>query len=566
MQDRNGSANHPDAPPVVIVGAGPVGLVSALYLHWLRIPFVVLEEDADLSTAAKAGTLTPRSLEIFSQLGAIDDLLREGLRLDAIDLVERRKDRVLMRMPLHELHRETSYPFTVNLPQSDYERILHEHVQGSDLGEVRFEQRVVDLEQDETGCRLTVQTPEGMETLEGSYVLACDGGRSEIRRQLGIKHEGKTYPEKFALIDIEADLDSDADRKPSHLSYVFDPEEWLILVRQPNMWRVLWPIPPESDEPDTPEVERKLRLAVGDRPVKILGVITYKVHHRVAERWRVGRTFLLGDAAHLITPVGGLGASTGIMDANNLAWKVAWVARGLAGDNLLDTYEEERRPIAEFIASGLADRNRSIMRLQNPLKRAVRDATLLAVQRFRAHRWSIAYTRSLLGTSYGGERRGRRGMLGKALQSVLPDTTPRVGSGDRAPDGPLFGPDGRRHTLHEMLGVSFAAFTFDDVRNGPRITSQEEQSASLRHYLISPFDAPHDTGLRDRTFWDVGGALAKRYGAEPGTTVLIRPDGHVAAVEPPGGRPAVRLYEDYVGRSHLEEQALEPRTLSGERS
>lgn len=564
MQDRNGRAN---TPPVMIVGAGPVGLVSALYLERLGVPFIVLEEDSDLSTAAKAGTLTPRSLEIFSQVGAIDDLLTEGLRLDVVDLVERRKNQVLMRMPFHELGGETSYPFSLNLPQSDYERILYEHVRRSEFGEVRFEHRVVGLDQDDEGCRLTVETSNGTETIEASYVLACDGGRSEIRRQLGITHEGKTYPEKFALIDIEADLDSDNARKHAHLSYIFDPEEWLILVRQPDMWRVLWPIPPEAEEPDTVEVERKLRLAVGDRPVNILGVVTYKVHHRVAERWRVGRTFLVGDAAHLITPIGGLGASTGLMDANNLVWKLAWVVLGLADDELLDSYEEERRPIAEFIASGLADRNRSIMNMQNPIKRAVRDATLLAVQRFRAHRWSIAYTRSLLGASYNTEIRGPRSVVGKVLQSVLPDTNPKVGTGDRIPDGTLFGPDGRRHTLHELIGVSFVALTFDDARDGPRIMPEEEQSSLLRHYLVSPVDAPHDTGLRDRTFWDIGGALTKRFGAEPGTTFLVRPDGHVAIVESLGDRSARSLYGEYVGRSRSREKITEEgRMLSGSQS
>jgi len=546
MQDTNG---HAKTPPVAIVGAGPVGLVAALYLHRLRVPFVVLEEDAGLSTAAKAGTLTPRSLEIFSQLGVVDDVLAEGLRLDVVDFVERRQDRVLMRMPLYELEKDTAFPFTLNLPQSEYERILHRHASRSALGEVRFENRVVGLEQDEGGCTLTVETPDGTESIEASYVLACDGGRSTIRRMLGIKHEGKTYPEKFALIDIEADLDGGDGRRPTYLSYIFDPEEWLILVRQPRMWRVLWPIPPESPEPEAAEIERKLRLAVGNRPLRVIGAITYKVHHRVAQRWNVGRAFLLGDAAHLITPVGGLGASTGIMDANNLLWKLAWVLRGLAGPELLDTYERERRPIAEFIASGLADRNRSIMRMKNPLKRAARDAALLAMQRFRAHRWNIAYVRSLLATNHGGSSE-RPGAVERALRSVFPRMDPPVQVGDRAPDGMLFGPDGRRRWLHELVGVSFAAFTFDDARNRPGLPPLQDQQPFLRHYLVSPFDAPHDTGLRDRTFWDVGERLTRRFHAEPGTTYLIRPDGHVAAIEPAGGRPAQRLYEDFVGRPH----------------
>ncbi len=545
MQEPNGHGKT--SPPVAIVGAGPVGLVAALYLHRLRVPFVVLEEDAGLSTAAKAGTLTPRSLEIFSQLGVVEDVLEEGLRLDVVDFVERRQDRVLMQMPLYELEKETAFPFTINLPQADYERILHKHASRSAWGEVRFEHRVVGLDQDEDGCRLTVETPDGTEIVEASYVLACDGGRSAIRRMLGIKHEGKTYPEKFALIDIETDLDEGGGRRPAYLSYIFDPEEWLILVRQPGMWRVLWPIPPDSPEPEDAEVERKLRLAVGDRPLRVLNVLTYKVHHRVAQRWNVGRAFLLGDAAHLITPVGGLGASTGIMDANNLLWKIAWAIRGLAGPNLLDTYEQERRPIAEFIASGLADRNRSMMRMKNPFKRAARDAALLAMQRFRAHRWNIAYVRSLLATNYGGSAE-RPGMAERVFRSILPRTNPPVLKGDRAPDGMLFGPDGRRRWLHELLGVSFVAFTFDDARNKPEIAALEQQPSFLRHYLISPFDAPHDTGLRDRAFWDVGGKLARRFHAKPGTTFLIRPDGHVAAIEPSGGRSVRRLYEDYVGK------------------
>jgi len=543
MQHTNGSAK---TPPVAIVGAGPVGLVAALYLHRMRVPFVVLEEDSGLSTAAKAGTLTPRSLEIFSQLGVVEDVLSEGLRLDVVDFVERRQDRVLMRMPLYELKGDTAFPFTINLPQSDYERILHRHASRSPFGEVRFEHRVVGLEQDENRCRLTVETPEGTETLEASYVLACDGGRSTIRRMLGIKHEGKTYPEKFALVDVETDLDGGGGRRPTYLSYIFDPEEWLILVRQPRMWRVLWPVPPDSPEPSEEEIEHKLRLAVGDRPLRVLGAITYKVHHRVAQRWNVGRTFLLGDAAHLITPVGGLGASTGIMDANNLLWKIAWVLKGLAGTALLDTYEKERRPIAEFIASGLADRNRSMMRMKHPLKRAARDAALLAMQRFRAHRWNIAYVRSLLATNYGGNTRAP-GAVERALRALVPNTEPPVQVGDRAPDGMLFGPDGRRRWLHELIGVSFAAFTFDDARNRPEIPPLREQMPYLRHYLISPFDAPHDTGLRDRTFWDVGGSVARRFHAQPGSTFLVRPDGHVAAIEPPGGRPVQRLYEDFVG-------------------
>ena len=547
MQEANGSHS---AAPVAIVGAGPVGLCAALHFSRLRVPFVVFEEDSGLSTAPKAGTVTPRTLEIFAQVGAIDDILAAGLRLDVIDFVERRKDEVLMQMLMNELREDTSYPFVLNLPQSDNERILFDRLKRSSYGEVRFDHRATAVEQDEDGCRLTVEGPEGTETVEASYVLACDGGRSPIRTMLGIEPKGRTYPEKFALIDIEADLDSGG-RRPTYLQYVFDPDEWLIIVRQPYLWRVLWPIPPNSPDLETEEIDRKLRLAVGDRPIKILDAITYKVHHRVAQGWRAGRIFLLGDAAHLITPVGGLGLNTGIQDANNLPWKIAWVLAGRADAALLDTYEKERRPIAEFIASGLADRNRSMMRMKNPLKRAVRDTVLRIIRRSGAHRWNTAYTRSLLATSYRSKdvvpSRARR-----LLNSLRPEVHPPVLIGDRAPDGLLFGPDGRPVRLQELFGAAFVALTFNDARNKPEITPMP-QSPALRHYLITHFDAPHDSGLRDRSFYDPGGDLTRRFHAVPGTTYLVRPDGHVAAVEPPKGRPMRRLYEDYVGQAHSQD-------------
>lgn len=550
MQQANG---HQRIAPVAIVGGGPVGLCTALHFSRLRIPFVVFEEEERLSTAPKAGTVTPRTLEIFAQVGVIDDILAAGLRFDVVDFVERRKDEVLMQMLMDELDSDTSYPFVLNLPQSDTEQVLYEHLERANPGAVRFNHRVTALDQDEDGCRLTINGPDGTESLEASYVVACDGGRSPIRKMLDIEHKGKTYPEKFALIDIEADLDSGEDRRPTYLSYVFDPDEWLIIVRQPNLWRVLWPIDADAPEPqvEDEEVHRKLRLAVGDREIKILSAISYKVHHRVAQEWRSGRTFLAGDAAHLITPIGGLGLNTGIQDANNLPWKIAWVMTGRAGPDLLDTYEKERRPIAEFIASGMADRNRTMMQMKNPLKRTARDMVLKAIRHSQAHRWNTAYTRSLLSTSYK-VRDAVQGPVKRVLSTLWPEIHPPVTAGDRAPDGLLFGPDGRRVRLHQLLGAAFVAVTFDDVRNEPDLMPMP-QSPALRHYLITHFDAPHDSGLRDRSFYDPGESLTQRFRAASGTTYLIRPDGHVAGIEPSGGRSVEQLYKDYVGRAHLQD-------------
>ena len=531
--------------PVVIVGAGPVGLCAALHLDRLQIPFIAYEEDAHLSTAAKAGTITPRTLEIFARVGALDEVLKEGLRFDVVDFVERRQDRVLMQLRMSELRSETAYPFALNLPQSDTERILYTRVTEGVYGEVKFGHKVVGLTQNDQGCCLAVETADGMISVETPYVLACDGGRSPIRGMLGIEPTGVTYPEKFMLVDVHVDLDEGPGRRPTYLSYVFDPEEWLIIVRQPDFWRILWPIPSEAPEPDEAEIERKLQLAVGHRPLQIIGAVSYKVHHRVAERFCRGRVFLLGDAAHLITPVGGLGLNTGIQDASNLAWKIAWVLKGRADPALLGTYEKERRPIAAYIASGIADRNRSTMMMRNPVQRAMRDVVLQLIRHSPPHRWSTAYTRSLLATSY--KPASRQHPLEKAFRTVVPQAHPPARVGDRAPNGLLFGPQGESLWLHDLFGFAFVALTFDDVRNHPTIEPLP-QSPYLRHYLISWFDAPADSGLRDRTFYDPGDRLRKRFGAERGTTYLVRPDDHIAAIEAAGGRPVQQIYEAVVGQ------------------
>lgn len=512
--------------PVAIIGAGPVGLAVALELERFHIPYQIFEEDGSLSTKPKAGTILPRSLEIFAIEGVIDGVLKEGLRFDEVHFVDRPSDRVLTRMLMTPMANETRYPFIVNLPQGDLEQALFEGV-NSHGRSVAFHHKLVGLVHEAESCLLSFETAEGMKELRAQYVLACDGGRSTVRHRCDIAMEGVTHPERFLVADFEVDLDRRVGRQLTYLSYIFDPEEWVIFVRQPRFWRFLIPVPEGAPEPSREEVVKKVQRVVKNDalPIEFLDMGIYHVHHRTAVQWQKGRVFLLGDAAHLITPVGGLGMNTGIQDANNLAWKLAWVIRHGADAHLLESYEAERAPIARFNARSQAEKNRDMMRMKSPFKRAVRNLILGWMDRSEGLQWQAAHARSLLGTSY--KPPAEKASLLDQVKAGRHFQRPPVEVGDRIPDGEIWASDGQSHWLHDLIRQDFVALVLVDPRSRPVLPAG---SHGLKTYLLHRFDAPLETGLRDFGLLDPGGALSKMLGIASGHFVLVRPDGHVAEI------------------------------------
>ncbi|MCY0897522.1 MAG: FAD-dependent monooxygenase [Firmicutes bacterium] len=532
--------------PVAIVGAGPVGLAAGLELQRFGVPFRIFEEDTALSNKPKAGTILPRSLEIFAGEGVIDGVLREGLRFDEVHFIDRPSDKVLTRMLMSPMADETRYPFIVNLPQSDLEAQLAAGLtrQGH---EVAFGHKLVSVTQDAAGCHLVLESPQGTVKVEAQFVLACDGGRSLIRHQLGIEMEGVTHPERFLVADFEVDLDRRTGRQLTYLSYIFDPEEWVIFVRQPRFWRFLIPVAEGAPEPTQDEVVEKVRRVVKNAslPINFLDMGIYHVHHRAANKWQDGRIFLLGDAAHLITPVGGLGMNTGIQDAHNVAWKIAWVLKYGATEALLTSYEQERAPIARLNARNQAERNREIMRMKSPIKRMVRNAILGWMDRAEGLQWQAAHARSLLGTSY--KPAPKPPSLWSQLRTARHFQRPAVGIGERVPDGELLGSDGQSCYLHDLLHRGFVALILIDPRTRVSI---DPDPPGLTQYLLHRFDAAFDTGLRDRALLDKGGRMTRKLGVPSHYFILLRPDGHVAAISPfQAASSAVDAYRQYIGHN-----------------
>ena len=514
--------------PVVIVGAGPVGLTTALGCAQQGIPFVVIEDDARLSLDTKAGTTLSRTLEVWRRYGVADAMLRHALRVDEIGDIDRATQKSRNSVRLDVLGADSRYPFVINMPQHHMEPVLEAAVLATGIGEIRLGNRLVGFEQDGDGVRVKVQTSQGAVEIEASYLLGCDGGQSTVRDLLGFTVEGESMPERYALVDLELDLDVADRRDYPYLAYFSDPVEWMILVRHPHCWRFLFPLAPDVAEPSLDDLRAKALSFVGAvSNVKALNKVVYRVHHRVANRWREGRVFLLGDAAHLITPMWALGLNTGVQDASNLPWRLAWVMRGWADAALLDGYEREQKPLALDGSREMANAARAYMQKQTQAAAAMTD-----------NNWSNAYTRAMLAIRLDVEGRGESSM-------VKSESEPPVLMGDRLPDALVHAPDGRETRIHDLCGDRFVALYFTDVRRRPSVPAA---SKALAHYAVSRWDAPMDSGLRDRALLDVGGRFARRLGVAPDTLVLVRPDEHIAAIAPLAPGVAELLYAHVTGR------------------
>ncbi|MFJ5985506.1 FAD-dependent monooxygenase [Lentzea sp. NPDC092896] len=498
--------------PVAVIGAGPVGLITALGLVAHGIPVVVFEAGNELSAETRAGTILTRTLEVLDRYDALGPVLEASLRLDEIGEVDRATGNSTGSVLTSALAGETRFPFVVNVPQHELEPVLAAMLPP---GTVRMGHRLVDFSQHENGVTLQLSTPDGTVGFAAAYVLGCDGGRSTVRERLGVAVDGHTLEQRYMLVDLVCDLDIAHPRDYPYLAYFGDREEWMVLVRQPHCWRFVFPLAPGRDEPAPDELRDKARHFIGDvDSLEVLDSNVYTVHHRVASSWRDGRVFLLGDAAHLITPMWALGLNTGVLDASNLPWRLAWVLRGWASDALLDGYEAEQKPVAVHGSGALAEAARAVMDRRS-------DAVA---------GWQDAMTRTLLGVRLGADwSMTRTGPL-------------RVG--DRAPDLRVFGLRGPVH-LHELCRDSFVALHLTDARRRPFIPA--DGPAGLRQVVVSRWDAPH-SDLRSRAYFDPGDTVRERFGD---VVVLLRPDAHIAHIEPWTAMSWQSVQDRYLQEVHL---------------
>ncbi|MFG2921273.1 FAD-dependent monooxygenase [Streptomyces sp. NPDC048305] len=504
--------------PVGIVGAGPVGLVAALRLADFGVPSIVLDSKPGLvKQGSKACLIQGDVLEILDKSGCATPIDDEGVTW-----------RVARTYVADEEIRAVEYPSApgygpfVNISQFRIEQVLAERAAAEPLIDLRWGHRVAGVTQDADGVTLTAGTGDEERALRFRHLVACDGVRSTLRELLGVEWTGYTHKDRFLITDIKAELPL-AKERHFHYNPSFNPGRQLVMHPQPDdIWRIDWQLPPDADidaERADGRFDARVRAVIGDVPYEIDWVSTYRFHQRVVARLRVGRVLFAGDAAHALPPYGSRGMNSGIQDADNLAWKLAQIRRGQAGEELLETYHSERYAAArENLA--VTEATIRFMVPPHPLRRWARSALLklskvlpFAERRVNSGRMAEPYTYRDSPLVPGADRHPLLGAF--------------------APDARLTGPTGPAR-LRRLLGGGFVGLVLaPDARSAARLVAgirSGDRTVSTETVVVLPTGSATD-GLPDGLTVVHADPADLPSGYTDGSAVwwLVRPDGHLAA-------------------------------------
>ncbi|CAG0944302.1 3-(3-hydroxy-phenyl)propionate hydroxylase [Gammaproteobacteria bacterium] len=372
------------AVPVVVVGAGPVGLCTALCLARRGISTVLLERERQLPADLRASTFHPPTLEMLEDLGLTGAILQGGLRAPTWQIRQHETHERAV-FDLGVLAGDTRHPYRVQFEQAAFCRLALDAVHAEPRIRVSFGAEVKGMVRLDDAVSLSVTHPGGRDALRARYVVAADGAGSTLRRLLALPFEGLTYPETTVLVTTTFPFENHLPGL-SRVNYVWIGDSNYALLRLPDCWRVsLYPDPDEDPqaEPwrmdDPARIEAKLqRIVPQTGRYEVLEHRPYRVHQRIVPTYHSGRVLLAGDAAHVNSPSGGMGMNCGIHDAFSLAEKLAGVFEG-GSEDLLTLYDRQRRPVAADEILRQADRNRHRMRNADPAWRRAELARLQAI-------------------------------------------------------------------------------------------------------------------------------------------------------------------------------------------
>ncbi|GAA4668849.1 MULTISPECIES: FAD-dependent monooxygenase [Amycolatopsis] len=501
------------AAPVLVLGAGPVGQTTALLLARWGVPTIVLDQRPHRDKIGSKAICQQRDvLDVWEAVGAGRRIADEGVTWTTARTFHRGTE--LFSYTFAEPGRPAFPPF-VNISQTRTEEVLDERIAAEPSIDVRWGHRVTGVEQDGEGVR--VRLDDGRE-LAGSYLVVCAGARcDDLRRLLGVRFDGHSFDDRFLICDIRTDLPGWA----SERRFYFDPEwnpgrQVLIHPCPDSTFRIDWQVPADYDleaEAASGALDTRIRRIIGDRDYEIVWKSVYRFHSRVVDRMRCGRVLLAGDAAHLVSPFGARGLNSGVADAENAAWKLAYVGHGWAPDALLDSYHDERHAAArENLAVTTAtmdflvppDEQRARRRI-DILTRAAEDPEArkdVDSGRLSEPFW---YVDSPLTTADP-----QRPFAGRPPRGQVPPAGPGV----LLPDAPVVTPRGPGR-IRELARDGFLLLTAPGADDGV-LTAAAAAPGPVRVLALDEIDP--------------GGALTAALGARPGEVWLVRPDAHVAAV------------------------------------
>ena len=338
--------------PVLIAGAGPVGVIAALALARRGIAVRVFEAGERVNDAPRASTLHPSTLEMLASIDLIGDVIARGVVARTFQFWDRPTGRLVAEFDHAILKDDTPFPFVVQCEQHKLAKLCIERLKAYPHAEVTFSAAVTGTHQSDERVEITVESGAQREVVAGRYLIGADGGRSAVRKAIGIDFVGYTFPERFLVLTTPFDFATQ--RGAAFRSYFSDPDEWANLFKVAGedgrgLWRVVFPtLPGQTDDDvltaDAVEVRlQKFFPKLG--PYQVFHRNIYRVHQRVAASFRAGRVFLAGDSAHVNNPIGGLGLNCGIHDAIQLAALLAAVELGKRPDADLELYDQTRRPI-----------------------------------------------------------------------------------------------------------------------------------------------------------------------------------------------------------------------------
>jgi len=513
-QDAAAPVRH----PAVVVGAGPVGLSLAIDLAQRGVPVVLLDDSDTLATGSRAICFAKRTLEIFDRLGCGQPMVDKGVSWQVGKVFFR--DAEVYRFDLQpEAGHER--PAFINLQQCDVERFLVDRVDALPAIDLRWKNKVVGVEPQADHVALRIETPEGEYRLRAGHLVACDGSRSALRALLGLETSGRVFRDRFLIADVQMAADFPAERW-FWFDPPFHPGQSVLLHRQPDkVWRIDFQLGWDAD----PEVEKRpenivprvrallAHSALKDVPFELVWASVYTFACQRMARFRHGRVLFAGDAAHGVSPFGARGANSGIQDAENLAWKLAAVVQGRAGDALLDSYADEREYAADENIRH-STRATDFITPKSEVSRLFRDATLALA---RDH----AFARALVNS---GRLSTATTLQRSALNTRDSDAwAGRMVPGAAAADAPLRRADGTPAWLLRELHVdACTALWFGSGTPDIDLDAATRGCAPLRLLAIAPRGSAG-------ALCDADGLLAQRYDLQPGNLVLLRPDQHVCA-------------------------------------